>query len=205
MSRRLPPVRPALPAERGWSICSRMKRFARLQTLAAGFLLTEVVVGYAGWFTRRREVFPFSPWMMFALVPNRLTAYDLLLHGPADRPQEPPRPFDQSGALVHAPHSVVSYHLIQQFGGALEAGDRAGADHFRRQVEEQFALAHMRYDLVQVTYLPVPRWESGQVLSRRFVRSFVATEPPLSNPDQPPPLERDSDDPTSAGPTPVQP
>ena len=183
-----------------------MKRSARLRWLVVGFLLVELVVGYAGWFTPRREIFPFGSWMMFALVPNRLTDYDLLLHGTADQPQEPPRPFDESGGLVHAPHSIVSYQLIQQLGQAVEAGDHARAEGLRRQVEEQFAVPQMRYDLIRVTYLPVPRWQSGQVLSRRPVGSFVATAPPLLNPDPPPPLERDPEaPPPPAAQVPTQP
>lgn len=182
-----------------------MKRSAHLPTLAAAFLLAEVVIGYGGWFTPRHEVFPFSPWLMFALVPDRLTDYDLLLHGTPDRPQEPPRPFDQSGALVHAPHSIVCYQLIQQLGHAVEGADPSRVEGSRRQVEEQFATAHMRYDLIQVTYRPVARWQSGQVLLRRAVRSFVATAPPLVNPDLPPPLEQDPGTPTPEAGAPMQP
>ncbi len=168
-------------------------------------MLAEVTVGYAGWFTPRREVFPFSSWSMFALVPNRLSEYDLLLHGTAGQPQEPPRSLNQSRGLVHAPHSVVTHQLVQQFGQAVEGNDPTLAEGIRRQVEEQFAVAHVRYDLIQVAYRPVPRWQSGQVLSQRFLRSFVATQPPLLNPDLPPPLERDEELPPPAAQSPASP
>lgn len=156
-------------------------------------LLAQVVVGYAGWFTPRREIFPFTAWFMFALVPNEQTDYDVLLHGPAIHPQEPPQNFDQSGVFVHAPHSIVSHQLIQQLGDAVEKGDAARIAYLRPQLEEQFAAAHMRYDLIKVTYTPVVRWKTGRVLSSRVLRSFVATEPPQLDPDRPPPLEQEPD------------
>lgn len=162
-----------------------MKRLRRLQILAAGFLLFQVAIGYAGWFTPRHEVFPFTSWLLFSLVPDRITDYDLLLHGSPLYPQNPPRPFNQSGALVRAPHSIVSYQLIQQLGDAVEKGDAPRAEALRQEIEEQFAAAPMTYDLVRLTYRPAARWSSGQLVSpARIVRSFTASQlrPPPAEP-----------------------
>ena len=159
-----------------------MKRLHRLQTLAAVFLLAQVVVGYAGWLTPRHEIYPFPSWLLFSLVPNRINDYDLLLHGSPTYPQEPPRPFNQSGGLVRAAHSIVSYQLIQQLGDAVSAGSPAQIEYLCHQIEEQFATAPMRYDLIKVSYDPVARWKTGQVFSSTPVRSFTAKKLPLASP-----------------------
>lgn len=152
-----------------------MKRLHRLQTLAAAFLFVQVAVGYAGWFTPRHEIFPLTSWLLFSLVPNKITDYDLLLHGSAAYPQKPARSFNQSGVLVRAPHSIVSYQLIQQLGEAVEDGDQPKADYLRQQIEEQFAVASIAYDLTKVRYEPVDRWKTGQVLSPPvLVTSFTS-------------------------------
>ncbi len=155
-----------------------MKRHLRLQWFAALFLAVQVLAGYAGWFTPRHEIFPFTSWFLFSLVPNRVKDYDLLLHGTPNQPQEPPQSFNRSGALVYAPHSIVTYQLIQQLGDAVRQEDAPRVEFLRRQIEEQFAVGPMGYDLLELTYKPVARWKTGQVVSSRLVRSFVATEPP---------------------------
>ena len=142
--------------------------------LAAVFLLAQVVVGYAGWLTPRHEIFPFTSWLLFSLVPGKVTDYDLILHGSSRWPQVPPRPFNQSGGLVSSGHSIVTYQVIQQLGAAVTAGDTARIESLRHQIEEQFAVPSIRYDLVNLTYQPVARWKTGQILSSRVVQSFVA-------------------------------
>jgi hypothetical protein len=159
-----------------------MKRLHRLQTFAAMFLVAQVVVGYAGWFTPRHEIYPFTSWLLFSLVPDRLSDYDLLLHGSPAYPQEPPRSFNQSAGLVRAPHSIVSYQVIQQLGEAVAANDSARVDYLRGQIEEQFAVAPMRYDLIKVSYHPVDRWKTGRILSSSPVQSFTAAKLPLALP-----------------------
>lgn len=156
-----------------------MKRIFRLQWLAAVFLFAQVVIGYAGWLTPRHEIYPFTSWLLFSLVPDRITDYDLLLHGSPTFPQEPPRPFNQSGGLVRAPHSIVSYQLIQQLGEAVAANDNPRIEYLRREIEEQFAFVPMRYDLIEVRYRPVSRWKTGHVLAMTGIHSFTSSKTPV--------------------------
>ncbi len=163
-----------------------MKRLHRLTILAAAFLLIQVVVGYAGWFTPRHEIFPLTSWLLFSLVPDRVADYDLVLHGSSAFPQNPARSFNQSGTLVYAPHSIVSYQLIQQLGEAVEGGDQTRAEYLRQQLEEQFNVASIRYDLVKQRYRPVEHWKTGQLLSpASVVASFTsgALRPVLLDPN----------------------
>lgn len=160
-----------------------MRRRHRSRKLLALFLLTQLVVGYGGWFTAQHEIFPFTSWLLFVLVPDQVTDYDILIHGPGSQPPDPPLPFSQSGTLVRAPHSITSYQLVQQLGMAVRKGDASRVASLRSRLEEQFTVSHLPYDLVRVTYRPLARWKTGRVISRLTLQSFVATTPPLSNPE----------------------
>jgi hypothetical protein len=156
-----------------------MKKYQRLRFLAAALLSAELVIGLGGVLTPQREIFPFASWFLFSLVPDRVVSYDLLLRGPAEKPLDPPRPFNRAGALVKSPHSVTTYQLIQQLGRAVEAKDEPKIRRLRRQIEAQFAAVSppMRYDLVRMTYTPAQRWKNPQSpVASLSVKSFVSGE-----------------------------
>ena len=150
-----------------------MTRYRRLRAIAVVILLVEFVVGLGGTLTPRTEIFPFASWFLFSLVPGKVNDYDLVLRAAGDRPLDPAPRFSQAGRLVHAPHSIVVYQLIQQFGRAVEKNDPR-TDLLRRQVEVQFLVPAVRYDLVKATYRPVARYEHDQTLSITPLRSYVA-------------------------------
>lgn len=130
--------------------------------LATGVLVLQFTLGLLGTLTPRGEIFPFASWFLFSLVPDRVVSYDLLLHGTARRPLDPPRAFNQAGGWVKSPHSVTVYQLTQQLGRAFEAGRAAETTRVRREIEAQFSAPGMRYDLVRVSYRLAERWKNRQ-------------------------------------------
>ncbi len=154
-----------------------MKQYRRLRALAFAFLALECVVGFGGALTARHEVFPFASWFLFGLVPYRETDYDLILRAEGERPLDPPPSFSHApGALVQGSHSVVSHQLIQQLGDAETHHDDARSRALRRQIEAQFRVPFIHYDLVRVVYRPVEYYETGQAISRAPMKSFIAGE-----------------------------
>ncbi len=155
-----------------------MKTYRRLRVLAMGLLALECVIGFGGALTARHEVFPFASWFLFGLIPDKESDYDLILRAEGERPLDPPPSFSHApGALVQGSHSVVSHQLIQQLGDADAHHDDARLRALRRQIEAQFRVPFIHYDLVRVVYRPVAYWETGQVISRSApMRSFVAGE-----------------------------
>ncbi len=165
-----------------------MKRYRRLRQCVVWFLVAELIIGMGGWLTPRHEVFPFAAWFLFLLVPYQTSDYDLVLRAEGTRPLDPPPSFNQaSGALVQASHSIVSYQVIQQLGDAEKKGDDARSLALRRQIEAQFRVPFIHYDLVRVEYHPVERWQTGQIVRRTPLKSFTAgqvrpeTAAPLPN------------------------
>ena len=151
--------------------------YQRLRLLAVGLLVVEFGGGMVGYLTPRKEIFPLASWFLFLLVPHHTNDYDLILRAGDGHPVDPPAPYSQLPALVAAPHSIVTYQLIQQFGDAVASRDDARERSLRRQIEGQFLVPRVQYDLVRNTYQPVERWETGQVRARRTLRSFTAGEP----------------------------
>ena len=153
--------------------------YKRLRRFAIVLLIVECVVGMGGALTARQEVFPFASWFLFLLVPYHTSDYDLLLRAEGTRPLDPPPAFSQApGALVQASHSIVAYQLIQQLGEAQRHHDADRVRALRRQIEAQFRVPFIHYDLVRVVYQPVERWQTGRVVSRTPLQSFVAGEDP---------------------------
>ena len=164
----MPPATPRRPPLLGYQ---------RLRRLAVALLVVEFVVGMVGYLTPRKEIFPLASWFLFLLVPHHTNDYDLILRGGDGHPIDPPRPYSQLPGLVATPHSIVTYQLVQQFGEAVARRDDARSRSLRRQIESQFAVPRVQYDLVLNTYQPVERWETGRVRARRTLRSFTAGEP----------------------------
>ena len=151
-----------------------MSGYRRLRLFAILALTAELVVGFGGTLTPRREIFPFASWLLFSLVPFRTSEYDILVRSPGDGGST--LSFNQAGDLVHSSHSIVSYQLIQQLGHAVETRDRDLVASLRAQIEPRFRLPGLRYELVKVSYAPIPRWTSGKVVSQVPVATFVAGE-----------------------------
>jgi hypothetical protein len=158
-----------------------MHRYQRLRLFAGLMLTAEFVIGFGGVLTPRGEIFPFASWQLFSLVPFQSSEYELIIRPPKD--SGPPVPLNQAGKFVTSAHSIVAYQLIQQFGRAEEHGDRELAGRLRQQIEARFRVPGVRYDLVKVTYAPIPRWTDGAVVAQTPMASFTAGEP---GPETPP-------------------
>ena len=154
-----------------------LRGYRRLRRVAVALLVVEFVVGMGGYLTPRHEIFPFASWFLFLLVPDRTSDYDLLLRANDGNPIDPPQPYSQASWLVSAPHSILTYNLVQQFGDAETSHDTPRSRRLRRQLEALFTQPRVQYDLVRNTSRPVERYETGQVRTRQTLRSFTSGEP----------------------------
>lgn len=152
-----------------------LRHYRRVRTFAAVLLLVQFTAGLAGTLTPQGEIFPFASWFLFSLRPDRVVSYDLLLRGSEQRPLDPPKPFNQGGGLVKAPHSVTVYQLVQQLGRAIESRRPAEIRRLRREIEAQFSLPGMRYDVVRVSYALADRWRGQTPVKSEPLASFVQT------------------------------
>ncbi len=153
-----------------------MKLYRRLRVFVAAALLLELIVGLGGALTPRAEIFPFASWFLFSLVPGKASEYDLILTSADEQQNIPPVRVSQAGRLIQAPHSIVLFQTIQEFGEAVETHD-PHAKKLRQQIEAQFTVPAVHYDLVKETYHPLARWEFNQLLSRVVLHSYIAGEP----------------------------
>jgi hypothetical protein len=109
-----------------------------------------------------REVFPVYSWFLFSLVPQHQTRYALLLREVRGESLDQPRYYEEADGLVPAPHSVIMYELVQQFGGAVESHQNEQAQRLQKLLESNFLPPATRYDLVKTTFDPLTRWKTGQ-------------------------------------------
>jgi hypothetical protein len=145
----------------------------RLAQWLSAALAAEFILGFGGALTPRGEIFPFASWLLFSLVPYHTSEYDLRLEVPDGKPVS----FSEAGSLVRNPHSIVTFQLIQQLGRAVAARRNSETRRLRAQLEAFFQAPKVHYDLVTLTYDPVQRWNTGQILAIRQVAAFISGEP----------------------------
>lgn len=150
------------------------RRLAQWITVA---LAAEFFLGFGGALTPRGELFPFASWLLFSLVPYHTNEYDLRLEAPPGRPDAAPVSFSEAENFVRNPHSIVTFQLIQQLGRAVQARRDGEARRLRTQIEAFLPSPKVRYDLVMLTYDPVQRWKTGQILAMQRLAAFVSGEP----------------------------
>jgi hypothetical protein len=138
-----------------------MKKYYRQKWGGLSFLVAMVLIGYAAIPLPGNELFPFYSWSMFSLVPSEKNAFTVFIHEVNGQPLLPPREFQQAGQLVHAPHSVVAYKVIQKLGDAYKNGTPQAQAQMKELFEKNYLPQPMRYALVHMNYDPLTRWKNG--------------------------------------------
>ena len=154
-----------------------MSSYRRLRWLVVAALFVQFAVGLGSELPPRREWFPFASWFLFVLVPNRTVECDVEIRAVDDQPLDPPQRFSRTQGMVYLPHSIAAFNVIQGLGQALRSGDAARARAARAQLESLCGTRRLRYDVVENTYDPVPRYDTGATLRRRVLGSFTTHEP----------------------------
>ncbi len=153
-----------------------VRSYRRLCLIATALLGIQLCTGLLGEIPPRREVFPFASWFLFAKVPSRVVEYDLEFRTVDSHPLEPPLRFSRASGWVNQPHGIASFQTIQALGQALDRGDQGKTRALRRQIEAFCGPVGLGYDVVKVTYDPVPRYLTGATLEHRVLGSFTARE-----------------------------
>ena len=118
------------------------------------------------------EIFPFFGWSLFTKVPNVDERYRVLILRHRQTELDPPVPY------LRAPNSMAAgnrYHgrkVIQALGRAFDAGDEAGVQERRRQLETNYLRGRVRYELIFESYDPYEKWRTGKNLERRSLAVF---------------------------------
>jgi hypothetical protein len=140
-----------------------LKKYRRLQALLLAILVGTFALGLVSAVRPAGEIFPFASWFLFSLVPQRVTSYDVLVSSWGDRKFTPPKPLIEVDGLISNPGSSTVYQLVQRFGQATEAGNRAAADEAWRLLRAKFSSAEpVTFDVIKRTYDPIDR-SKGQI------------------------------------------
>jgi hypothetical protein len=112
----------------------------------------------------RDELFPFSAWSLFTIVPNDVHDYSLRLLAINDRPVAPEFLEQAQARGWFAANRHGAYMTVQFMGMALDRGDVTGADQQRRLLERLHLTGHgsITYELVARRYDPIDRFRSGK-------------------------------------------
>src|SRR5258707_14931056 len=105
-----------------------MKKYRRIQAALLAILAGTFALGLVSAVRPGGEIFPFASWFLFSLVPQRVTSYDLLVRSWGSREFQPPKSLIEVEGLLRSPRASTVYQLVQRYGRAAEAGQRAEAD-----------------------------------------------------------------------------
>jgi hypothetical protein len=120
----------------------------------AGFLTHTQFLGH--------EIFPLFSWSLYSGAASNESMYTARLLEVERRSLVPPMDVMETPAFHRAPDYWRDAGVLNAFGEALEAGDRARAAAFRCLVESNVLLGDsIRYEMVKRTYDPLARRATG--------------------------------------------
>ncbi len=135
------------------------------------FLVFYLIGGLLSSLTPKHEVFPVYCWFLFPLTPNPEIKFALLLHQVGGKTLDSPQYYEKASAIVDDPHSISVYKIVQQLGKAENRNNTSEIERLRLILEKNYIPLSSRYELVAVTYDPVDRWKTGNMLEKS-VRTY---------------------------------
>jgi len=158
-----------------------MKKYRRLKSVLAAILGGTLALGLVSAVRPAGEIFPFASWFLFSLVPQRVTSYDMLVRSWGEQRFDPPTPLNEVEGLLGSPRSSTVFQLVQRYGRAEEAGDRAEAEVAWRLLQPKFtSAAPVTFELVKRSYDPVDRSRGGRVEQIRIETETRAPDASIS-------------------------
>jgi hypothetical protein len=147
-----------------------LKKFV-LSSLALYFVIG-VCVNYL---TPTREVYPFFSWNLFSGIPNvgHETVLEILLYEGTE--YDPPLQAAENAFVFQYAHQTPNYYrpLITDLGNAIKSHDAPRIADDRKKLERVFPPSPVRYRIVEITYDPLERWNTGALRSRNILGEFT--------------------------------
>ncbi|MEI6863787.1 MAG: hypothetical protein WCK46_00230 [Candidatus Adlerbacteria bacterium] len=140
---------------------------SRLRTLLSIFLGLYFVIGLSTFFlfssAHDKSFPPFFHWFLFALVPNEhfSTQYTVRLVTYKGKALTPPELFGEANDIIGDAQTNRARDGIRRLGKALVAGDTAGADVVRAELEAAYFPKDLSWQVVKITYDPIERFKTG--------------------------------------------
>lgn len=146
-----------------------------VQTAIPLLLFIYLVGGIATKFTH--EVFPFFHWALFANVTPIVERYELRVVSIYDQIYDTPIALSELPAfrekMLSTPDIYDSLKAVNRLGSSLRK-NHLRAERLREMLERNYLPEErIRYQIVKVSYKPVERYLTGNIISQRVAATFI--------------------------------
>lgn len=147
------------------------------------FLVVYFSVGIAARFLSRgtEDFYPFFSWFLFTTVPPRIqTDYAIRIVEAGGKKFDPPVFFERADDVYEkGDRSVAEYsRLTRSLAMSVRGNQKEEVERLRSALERKFLVYPVVYEAVEVTFSPIERWKTGEVLGVKTLATFAAQTPP---------------------------
>ena len=121
------------------------------------------------------EIFPFFGWSLFSRVPDLETRYTVRIETHNGRRLDPPVSFLHAPATMVTGNRYIGRKVVQQLGQAQENGDAVAVKKLRRQLERNYFVGEVGYELALERYEPLEMWTTGEAESSRHLARYASS------------------------------
>lgn len=124
------------------------------------------------------EVYPFASWGLFQTVPNVRTKHTIRFLEVDGRRFDPPVFFADAHEIYNFRGRWPSDDEVRVFrlANSIERGDREEVRRLREEIERNFSLKDVVYEVVFVSYNPLEFWKNREVRELRVLERFTSGE-----------------------------
>lgn len=140
-----------------------MQYYTFLKRFIAIVVVSYFLIGNFTWSQYQLEIFPIYSWDLFSYVPNRSIDYALKINAIDDEYLENPAYFQDMPNEFKQANSITAFHVIQQFGRAIEANDAPAIETLRNQIESDYFAnqSQVEYEVRKRSFFSAERWRTG--------------------------------------------
>ncbi len=145
------------------------------------FLLIYAIVGvgveisYGG----GKKIYPFFSWFLFSHTPARIeTGFDAVIIRAGEVVYDPPILFAQAKDVYDLSYNSMPYYndIIRQLAVVSRGNNTLEVLRLRQELEANFLVSPVVYEMVEITFEPQKRWQSGEVLTSKPIQRFEFTD-----------------------------
>ena len=141
--------------------------YAASKRIVVGFLLVYLLGGLLARSATnyQDEYYPFFSWFLFYRIPARdYSNFAVRILAAGGTTYDPPLMFENASGVYETRTDLSIYHnFIQSLAQAVRNKRSSQIETFRNQLEAHFLRRPVMYEVDEVRYNPVERWQTGTV------------------------------------------
>lgn len=146
-----------------------------MRIFVISFLILYFILGKSTDYFRTGEIFPIYSWQLFSFVPQKtITEFAIEIQELQGKKLETPQLFQNMRSIIPGASLFTAYRTIQNLGRAQTRNNSIKTEKLKKQFEDLYLKLPAKYDLIQITFDPLERWENG-TYQKTHIKTFYSS------------------------------